>query len=115
MENKEEREIDWVERLGPNHYENMCYSCREVDCECHVCESKSCECHFKFPPMKSFKEGGIFSHIILPFSEDQTVPDEILKYIWGSHYDEGGNIRLEHIENIKKSLNQSWLSYTCKF
>lgn len=82
MENLE-REVDWVERLGQNH-NSGCYSCKQIVCECHVCESKSCDCKFKFPTLKMFQEGGIFSHIVLPFSEDQTVPEELLAYIWGN-------------------------------
>ena len=104
MENLK-REVDWVERLGQNH-NSGCYSCKQIVCECHVCESKSCDCKFKFPTLKMFQEGGIFSHIVLPFSEDQTVPEELLAYIWGKHYDEGGNIRLEHTANIKESINE---------
>ncbi len=41
---------------------------------------------FNFPVPKDFDTNGIFSHIELPISEDEELPEELLKYILGENY-----------------------------
>ena len=67
-------------------------------------------CQQKFPLISDFRDNGIFSHIRLPLSENEDVPDEVLKYIYGCHYDDGGGVKRRHYYNIKDSLNNLHLS-----
>lgn len=69
-----------------------------------VC-SEGGECNFRLPSIDFFQPGGIFSHVKLPLGPDDDVPDEVLQFIYGAHWDEGGNVKLSHPANIKSSLN----------
>ena len=91
----QEREVDWVDRLGQD-YHTFQY---------RTCIGKECDCDYKFPTIEMFQEGVQFFHTKLPLSEDEEVSEDILKYIYGDHYDEGGNLKLGHLAIIKKHLN----------
>jgi len=91
----QEREVDWVERLGENHHPTTDITCTR----------KVCDCDYKFPTIEMFQKGGIFFHINLPLSDDENIPEDILTYIYGNHYDEGGNLKLGHLGSIKNHLN----------
>jgi len=72
---------------------------------CCLCNN-GLNCDYKFPTIDFFEENGQFAHIKLPILDNQGVPDEILKYIYGSHYDNGAAVKPRHEANIKISLNK---------
>ncbi len=69
------------------------------------------ECNYNLPTIDCFLEHGVFSHIKLPISQYEAVPSEILKYIYGSHYDDGGSVKPRHEANIKIYLNKLHSDY----
>ncbi len=77
---------------------------------CKNCDN-GLECNYNMPTIDCFLEHGVFSQFKLPISQYEFVPSEILKYIYGSHYDDGGGIKPRHEKNIKIYLNKLHSDY----
>ena len=77
---------------------------------CKNCDN-GLECNYNMPTIDCFLEHGVFSHIKLPIPQSEFVPSEILKYIYGSHYDDGGGVKPRHEKNIKIYLNKLHSDY----
>ncbi len=77
---------------------------------CKNCDNEL-ECNYNMPTIDCFLEHGVFSHIKLPISQYEFVPSEILKYIYGSHYDDGGGVKPRHETIIKIYLNKLHSDY----
>lgn len=68
---------------------------------CPDCDKSNCV--YNFPTIKDFAEGGRFSHIQLPLTNNDSLPDEIIEYIFGKYH--FNQCKPRHIVNIKQSIN----------
>lgn len=74
--------------------------------KCYDCATQNSYCKFNFPSINCFHGDGIFAHIKLPLEENEDIPKEILKHIYGWHYFTEGFVKPHHLIHLKKSLNE---------
>ena len=85
----------------------------EVEEFCRDCVDGICD--YRFPTVNDFRKNGIFSNIKLPIPENQENPKEVMRYIYGKHYQNGDAVKPRHYHIIRENLNKLADSLTYNF
>ena len=76
-------------------------ACSEIEIEelCRECVDGIC--NYRFPTVNDFRKNGMFSHIKLPIPENEKNPEEVMRYIYGKHYQNGDAVKPRHYYTIR--------------
>ena len=73
---------------------------------CPLCDDPERKCNYKFPSFDDFERYGNFSHVNPPFSDSEELPQDLLEFIYGDHYNGGAGVKPDHDAHIRRELNK---------
>lgn len=68
-------------------------------------------CKLQFPTVKDFSWKGIFNHIKLPIPKNEKIPEEVIRYIYGKHYQDADKFDNYYIKKMLNELGDSLKYY----